>query len=208
MRYCVEVLRANPNGETEKPCFSIGPESATTVSGIDVSVPRLSLRRDDTYIGWLFAWGNVPYVSGSESPRLDRSHHQAELFQGADCADLLTAAARKLGIKDLAYGSTYDIERNARTIFSDIDPGADGVYTVKGQPVKWGNEGVLPGDVLLYGEHSGALVSDEPGEGHGVLDLGDTVLHGYDATPCLSTVGDAWETHTITVVRWPLNMEP
>lgn len=208
MRYCVEVFRTDPEGVREKSVFSVGPESAATASGIGVSAPRLSLRRDDTYIGWLFAWGNVPYIWGSESPKKDPALHQAELFQGADCADLLTAAARKLGLKDLPYGNTFDIPKHGRVVFRDIEPGPDGVYTSKDQPVPWGDAGVLAGDVIVYGEHSAALVSDGSGEGNGELDLGDTVLHTLNAAPSLSTVGDAWDTHTITVVRWPLNMEP
>lgn len=62
--------------------------------GILPTVHRVSLRRDDSYLGYLSAYFLVPEVFGSAGPG---KNHQTDRFTGADCADVLVGALREQG---------------------------------------------------------------------------------------------------------------
>lgn len=57
---------------------------------------RYTFRRDDSFLGWLTSFFNVPYLFGSAG---SGSRSQAERYVGADCADILVAALRRSGRK-------------------------------------------------------------------------------------------------------------
>ncbi|MBD3177683.1 MAG: hypothetical protein GF320_21125 [Armatimonadia bacterium] len=201
MRYKVSVALANTQGEITKSLESTGKDAMLTV-GISPEVPRLSLRPDDTFLGWLFAWGNVPYIFASASDRGERNteRHQTELFIGADGPDLIYGAMRKMG-KNVRYSNTYGLENVTRTIYDSIDPAGPGVYESDGRRVQWSAEGVLPGDIVLWGEHAAVLLRDGPGRSEGELDVDDMVIHTHEAPPSQTTLARAWRTRRISILR-------
>jgi len=93
LRYKVEVDLA---GRT---VASPGAE-ATDTFGVLPSVHRVSIRRGDDFLGWLTAYLQVPEVFGSAG---GGRNHQTERFTGADCADVLVGAVRRMGRTDLDY---------------------------------------------------------------------------------------------------------
>lgn len=200
MRYSVTVLQGNPDYGESVSLASAGAKDAGPY-GISASVPRLSVRRDDSYVGWLFAWGNVPFVYGSESP--GRAHlHQAGLRVGADSADLCVAAARKFTGKDLPYTDTYGLAgaTYTRTLYREAYPDTAAVYIAQGKPLRWGDGGVQAGDMLAYGDHVAVLVEDAGTPG--LLDRADVVFHCRDRAPELTTAGEAWPEQKVDVLRW------
>jgi hypothetical protein len=72
---------------------------------ISPKVFRYSFRSGDDFLGWLTAYFNVPYLFGSAGKG---ARNQAERFIGADCADVLVAALRRVGSK-LEYTSVADL---------------------------------------------------------------------------------------------------
>lgn len=201
MRYKVTVALANEQGEITKSLESVGTEQMM-VGGIAPEVPRLSLRRDDTFLGWLFAWGNVPYIFASASDRGDRdtSRHQTELFQGVDGSDLIYGALRKVGY-DVTYSTTYGLVDVAKTLYSDLEPTGRQVYEADRKPLKWSEDGIRPGDIVLWGEHAAVLLRDGPGRAEGALDIDDYVIHALDGPPSEATLASAWSTRRISILR-------
>jgi len=201
MRYKVSVSLADPEGTISKSLESVGMEQMM-VGGIAPEAPRLSLRRDDSFLGWLFAWGNVPYVFASASDRGDRntSRHQTELFQGVDGADLIYGALRKVGY-DVTYSTTHGLAEVATTLYRDLDPTGPQVYEANGQALTWSEEGIRAGDIILWGDHAAVLLRDGPGRAEGVLDIDDFVIHTRDGPPAEATLGSAWDTRRITILR-------
>jgi hypothetical protein len=202
MRYMVEVFVATPSGGAPKVVASPGLEQAKRAWGIGSAVTRVSVRKDDTYVGWLYAWGNVPYVYGSESPTGKAADHQAELFLGSDCCDTLVAAARAMG-RNVQYTSTYGLGEETRTIVARGAGDREGIIVAAGVPVRWGPTGVQPGDVAVVGpraDHAVAFLEDRGQPG--VLDTGDLVLHHLRAAPALATLGDAWDCSAVSVYRF------
>jgi hypothetical protein len=63
---------------------------------------RFTIRRDDSFLGWLTSFFNVPYLFGSAG---SGSRNQAERYVGADCADILVAALRRSGRRNLDYSN-------------------------------------------------------------------------------------------------------
>ncbi|MEJ7599495.1 MAG: hypothetical protein WKG01_16425 [Kofleriaceae bacterium] len=87
IRYKVEVeltgtKLASPGAEA-RDLFGLRPE-----------VHRVSVRKSDDFIGQLSAYLLVPEVFGSAGPG---RNHQTERFTGADCADVMIGAARRMG---------------------------------------------------------------------------------------------------------------
>jgi len=73
---------------------------ATDTFGLLPSVHRVSIRRGDDFLGWLSSYLLVPEVFGSAG---GGRNHQTERFTGADCADVLVGAIRRMGRTDLDY---------------------------------------------------------------------------------------------------------
>lgn len=131
---------------------------------------RLSIRKDDGYLGHLTSFFNVPGLFGSIP-------YQSNNYIGVDCADVLVAARRKW------RGESGSKDYNVAMLVSEWKRVAS--FPMRsGSPeseMKWG-EDLHPGDVIAvrYAEgkpfqHIGALYGDS--NGNGILDGGDQVLH-------------------------------
>src|SRR5256885_376105 len=76
-----------------------GPEArrGRGSGGLAGAVMRVSIRRDDTYLGYLTEMFGQPYVWASAG--LSDATHQSERLEGADCADFVVYGARRMGKK-------------------------------------------------------------------------------------------------------------
>lgn len=166
--------------------------------GLSDRTARVTVRRDDSYLGYLTELFNTPYIWGSAG---DDRVHQAERRIGSDCADFVTYGLRRLG-HDVPYTSTWQLDRFTRTLFESTGPGADGVHrTASGKSVPVGDGGVRPGDLLLFRGHVGALVRDEPPLG--VLSDTDVMIHTLwqepEEVPLSAT---SYARSPVRVLRW------
>ena len=155
--------------------------------GILPSVFRVSLRRDDGFVGFLTSYFLVPEVFGSAGPG---PNHQTERFTGADCADVLTGALRRLGHDRVWHTHVAGLTKYARIVSGPVqldDKGAPATPIV----------GVQVGDLIRirYGtarewltrrgwDHVAVLYEDrsDPNGPHkggpdGKLDGFDVVVH-------------------------------
>jgi hypothetical protein len=139
--------------------------------GISSRVMRVSLGSDNSYLGHLRAYFNVPGVFGSTSA-------QANGYLGVDCADALMAAfghhRGKPPIRNYSVAMLVSKARNPRTV--DFEQGQ-----VIEPSLRWGKD-VRPGDFVAVRypgartyQHIGALEADQDGDG--LLSAADTVLH-------------------------------
>jgi hypothetical protein len=113
--------------------------------GISDRVFRYSVRSGDDFLGWLSAWFNVPYLFGSAG---HKAKAQAERYIGADCADVLTAAMRRAGRRDLDYTSVADLIKVGKRIAGPVlVDGTEGA-AVPDKRLAWGSD-VQPGDLLV-----------------------------------------------------------
>jgi hypothetical protein len=184
MRYKVELRLADGTTVT-----SPGEELARR-AGISPGVPRVTFRSDNSFVGHLRGYFNVPNVFGSGG---HGRTHQTELYQGADCADVIVGAARAAGAR-IAYTSVLGFRRHARVVTDKLLLRKDGVFAAdgprKGRPValRFGEQ-VRAGDIMLidYVGFNGsprawdhiAVVGKDRGK-RGVFDPEDLVLHmGY-----------------------------
>lgn len=173
--------------------------------GIRETVRRVSYRSGDDAVGWLTSFYNVPNVFGSAGKG---RAHQTERHQGADCADVLTGAFRKAGVR-VPYTSVSGLYRHAKVITPKLISNSDGLFTYQdgepGEPVRlrFGVD-VKPGDLVVIDyafllvtkrswDHVGMIGADR-GE-IGVWDRADGLLHmgylyGLEHTP-LSAQGPA-----------------
>jgi hypothetical protein len=162
--------------------------------GLADSVHRVSLRRDDTYLGYLTELYGQPYIWASAGA--SKSAHQSERLEGADCADFVVYGQRRMG-KDLAYTWTGDLPRVSRLLAAG-SAGKDGVYIdAHGRPVPF----TRAGDLLLFPRHVGVLSRDRGVRG--VLDREDTMVHAYFATPREQALGETdYASAPVEVRRW------
>lgn len=156
---------------------------ARGVGGIRPHVMRVSFRRGDDLPGYLTAYFNVPNLFGSAGRG---STHQTELFQGADCADVISGAARLAGAA-VPYTHVAALPRYAPPVSEVLHMDGDTVRDEAGEPVRlvFGRD-VRPGDIMIidYSSFDGtrrrwdhvAVVSQDRGT-PGVFDPADLVLH-------------------------------
>jgi hypothetical protein len=179
--------------------------------GISDSVHRISIRKDDTYVGWLWAFFNLPYIRGSASLR-DQDppeFHQAERFIGADCTDFVVAAWRRASGLDIPYsgsfafqkGGEYRVKGSVKEIYENLKMEGDKVIKSDGREVPFGPGGVRVGDLILYWGHIGVLSLDTPPLG--ILDPFDLIIHTCFGEPAEISIKEGFD-EKFSVVRWIL----
>jgi cell wall-associated NlpC family hydrolase len=166
--------------------------------GLAPDVARVTVRRDDTYLGWLTELYNTPYIWASAG---NDDVHQAERRIGSDCADFVTYGIRRLGFP-IPYGSTGTIGGFTRTLARTTGPDAAGLYRdATGRPLVFGDGGARPGDLLLFDGHVGALVRDLPPLG--VLDANDVMVHTSWHEPTEQSLADSgYGAGPFRLLRW------
>jgi hypothetical protein len=163
--------------------------------GLTDAVHRISIRRDDTYLGYLTELYGQPYIWASAG--LTDKSHQSERLEGADCADFVVYGARRLGLR-VPYTWTEGLPRYTRTIARG-EPGDDGVYRDRhGTPIPFPKVG----DLILFPRHVGVLTADRGTPG--VLDEDDVVMHALLDTPKEVRIADSgYGGLPIRILRWP-----
>jgi hypothetical protein len=138
-----------------KATLVVGTQSSSTAGAEDAPkgmisdrVFRYTFRRDDSFLGWLTTFFNVPYLFGSAGKG---SRNQAERYLGADCADVLVAALRRAGARSLEYSSVGEMVAKMRKVGVpvEIEP-CEGEKKACPQPeprLRFGQD-VIPGDLL------------------------------------------------------------
>lgn len=131
---------------------------------------RISVRKNDGYLGWLTSFFNVPGLFGSIP-------YQSANYIGVDCADVLVAANRKW--RGLEGAKDYNV-----SMLTSEWPKAAKCRIEAGKPdetLTWGEE-IQPGDAIAVRyrpgkqfQHIGALYGDS--NDNGILDPEDLILH-------------------------------
>lgn len=151
--------------------------------GLTDAVLRVSIRTDDTYLGYLTEMYGQPYVWASAGLS-DRSH-QSERLEGSDCADFIVYGARRMGA-DIPYMWTGALPQVTRLLAPAGTRSDDGIYRdARGTPLPF----TQAGDIVLFPRHVGVLTEDrgEPG----VLDDQDLMMHTLFDTPKQQPIADS-----------------
>ncbi len=163
--------------------------------GLTDAVHRISIRRDDSYLGYLTELYGQPYIWASAGST--DATHQSERLEGADCADFVVYGARRMGLA-IPYTWTAELPRYAKTLATGA-PDDQGVYRdAHGDPIAF--SGV--GDLVLFPRHVGVLVEDRGTKG--VLDDHDVIMHALFDTPKEVEIKDSgYDGLPISVLRFP-----
>ena len=154
--------------------------------GLTDAVMRVTIRRDDSYLGFLTEMYGQPYVWASAGT--SDNNHQSEHLEGSDCADLMVYGARRMG-KRISYTWTGGLPKVTKLLASGTR-GADGVYRDRtGKPLPY----TEPGDLVLFPRHVGALAVDKGTKG--VLDDQDLMLHTLFDSPKEQPIKDSGYAH-------------
>ncbi len=178
MRYQLVALQG------DRVIASAGPEArrGRGSGGLTDAVLRVSIRRDDSFLGYLTEMYGQPYVWASAG--LSDRTHQSEHLEGSDCADFLVYGARRMGAK-YAYTWTGGLPKITKLLASGTR-GTDGIYRdARGEPLPF----TKPGDLVLFPRHVGALAVDR-GE-LGVLDDRDLMMHTLFDSPKEQAIADS-----------------
>ena len=204
LRFKVEVELADGTKHA-----SAGAEAVDSF-GILPSVHRVSVRSSDDFVGWLGAYLLVPEVFGSAG---SGANHQTERFTGADCADVMVGAMRRMG-KKLAYTNVAGLPQYATTIAAAVELNDQGMPSHEIPGVKVGDliridyAGALRHHTPRDWDHVAALWEDRSdpkgplkGAADGKLDGFDLVIHvGHPRLEIEPLAGQS--PATVDVLRW------
>ncbi len=150
--------------------------------GLTDAVMRVSLRRDDSYLGYLTEMYGQPYIWASAGT--SDASHQSEHLEGSDCADFVVYGARRMG-KKISYTWTGGLPSVTKLLASGTR-GDDGIYRDdKGNPLPF----TKVGDLILFPRHVGVLAKDRGTIG--VLDDQDIVMHTLFDSPKEQPIADS-----------------
>jgi hypothetical protein len=163
--------------------------------GLTDEVARVTIRRDDTFLGYLTEMYGQPYIWASAG--LSDASHESEHLEGSDCADLMVYGARRMG-KKIAYTWTGGLPNITKLVAGSGTRGDDGIYRDKaGKPLPF--TGV--GDLVLFPRHVGALAEDRGTKG--VLDDHDLMIHTLFDSPKEQAIADSgYADTTVELRRW------
>ncbi len=150
--------------------------------GLTDAVTRVTIRKDDTYLGYLTEMFNQPYIWASAGPTA--KSHQSEHLEGSDCADFVVYGARRMGA-DIPYMWTGGLPAVTKLLGGGTRS-TDGVYRdAKGNPVPY----TVTGDMVLFPRHVGVLVEDRGMIG--ILDDQDLMMHTLFDSPKTEPIADS-----------------
>jgi len=151
--------------------------------GLRDDVMRVSIRRDDTYLGYLTEMYGQPYVWASAG--VTDATHQSERLEGSDCADFVVYGARRAG-KNIAYTWTGGLPEVTKLLSATGMRDDRGVYRDnKGDALPF----TKVGDLVLFPRHVGVLVEDRGVIG--TLDDQDIIMHSLFDTPKEEPIADS-----------------
>jgi hypothetical protein len=178
MRFAISVTQGDTTITSPGPDARRGRGSG----GLADAVMRVSIRRDDTYLGFLTEMYGQPYIWASAG--VTDASHQSERLEGSDCADFIVYGARRSGMQ-LAYTWTGGLPQVTKLVAAGTR-GDDGIYRdVKGTPLPF----TKAGDLILFPRHVGALVEDRGTIG--VLDDHDIMMHTLFDSPKEQPIADS-----------------
>jgi cell wall-associated NlpC family hydrolase len=188
MRYKVEV-------DFDGKKMSTPGKESTNIRGINDDVHRVSFRKDDSFIGWLTSYFNLPYIFGSAGNPIE--NHQTEKYIGADCADLIVGAYRRAG-HDIPYTYAAGLVKYADEVVKEKDLLTDGKNFYNGHKLLKFGKDVKEGDLILFGKwHIGVIVEDKSslfsptfGGPDGIFNKYDEMIHTNFDVPGRAQVGD------------------
>lgn len=162
--------------------------------GLADTVERVSIRRDDTYLGFLTEMYGQPYVWASAG--MSDATHQSERLEGSDCADFVVYGARRMG-KKLAYTWTGGLPA-VTTLLAAGTRGEDGIYRdAHGTPLPF----TKAGDLILFPRHVGVLSEDRGTKG--VLDDQDILMHSlFDSPKEVPIAESGYADKPVELRRW------
>jgi len=151
--------------------------------GLTDAVPRVSIRTDDSYLGYLTEMYGQPYIWASAG--LSERSHQSERLEGSDCADFVVYGARRMGA-NIPYMWTGALPQVTKLLAPGGERGEDGVYRDRrGTPLPF----TRAGDIVLFPRHVGVLTEDR-GQA-GVLDDQDLMMHTLFDSPKQQAIADS-----------------
>lgn len=190
MRYQITVTQgartiASPGSEARR---------GRGAGGLTDAVTRISIRRDDTYLGYLTEMFGQPYIWASAG--VTDASHQSEHLEGSDCADFVVYGARRMG-KKISYTWTGGLPSVTKLLASGTR-GDDGVYRDdKGNPLPF----TKVGDLILFPRHVGVLAKDRGTIG--VLDDQDIMMHTLFDSPKEQPIADSgYAAKPVELRRW------
>jgi hypothetical protein len=188
MRYQIAVTQG------DRTIASAGSEArrGRGSGGLTDDVMRVSIRRDDTYLGYLTEMFGQPYVWASAG--ITDATHQSERLEGSDCADFVVYGARRAG-KSYAYTWTGGLPDITKLLAAGTR-GSDGIFRDKsGKALPF----TRVGDLILFPRHVGVLVEDRGTIG--VLDDKDIIMHTLFDTPRELPIADSGYADTAVELR-------
>lgn len=190
MRYQIVAL------QQERVIASPGPEArrGRGAGGVTDDVFRVSIRRDDSYLGFLTEMYGQPYIWASAGTS-DRAH-QSEHLEGSDCADFVVYGKRRMGGAQ-PYVWTGALPQHAKLLAAGARD-ERGVYRDKaGNPVPF----TKIGDLVLFPRHVGVLAVDRGLVG--VLDDQDLMMHTLFDSPKEQPIADSgYADKPVELRRW------
>jgi hypothetical protein len=188
MRYQIEVRQ----GDRVIASPGIDARRGKGSGGLSDDVHRISLRRDDSYLGYLTELYGQPYIWASAG-QTDRTH-QSERLEGSDCADFVVYGRRRMG-ESVRYTWTGALPE-VTVLLAAGDRGTDGIFRDDhGEPMPFTGAG----DLILFPRHVGVLTEDR--DPIGVLDDGDVMMHSLFDTPKEVLIRDSMYADTRTELR-------
>lgn len=195
MRY--KVMVTHYSGDHKQIICSLGKESVNNY-GIIPKVHMVNFRKDDSFLGWLSSFFNVPGVFGSTKV-------QVEEYIGIDCADLITGAYNKFKKKDVSYSNVEGLMKHTKIIIDSKYLHSNGKISASGDSfadvdIEFGKD-VLPGDIIFFNypenenkksygswDHVGVIYADKGNDGKadGKLNKYDLILHAGPEEPRLN----------------------
>ncbi|MCD4701301.1 MAG: hypothetical protein K8S24_05520 [Candidatus Aegiribacteria sp.] len=206
------LLVSGENGVPELGTFYLaaGLETRDTLHLVNpphtslTDVVQISLRPNDTYIGYLYELINTPFLMAPR--RTPDGSHQSDSRLGTDCAGLAVYGKRRQGF-DYSYLGAQRISEYLIPIGEgSYEPVASSDIAIfkndENSVVPVGDDGLQPGDILHFGAQVSVFLEDRGITG--ILDSQDMVIQSWFSGPHVCTIKEnGFFGLPVKLYRWP-----
>ncbi len=165
------------------------------------NIVQISLRPDDSYLGFLYELLNTPFIMAPRNT--PHGSHQADFKLGTDCAGLAVYGKRRMGF-DYQY-------LGPRGIIQYLTPVGEGSYyldstlyvNLNNGTMTIGESGIVPGDILHFGTQVSIFLVDRGVIGF--VDVEDLLIQSWFTGTHICTIRDSgYFDRSIRFFKWRL----
>ena len=161
--------------------------SLSPIQSVYPNIVQISLRPDDSYLGFLYELLNTPFIMAPRNT--PDGSHQADSKLGTDCAGLAVYGKRRMGVDYQYLGPRGIIQYLISFGEGSYYPDSTLYINLNNETMPIGEDGIIPGDIVHFGTQVSIFLEDKGIIGF--VDAEDMLIQSWFTGTHICTIRDS-----------------